>query len=214
MDYAGFTASLALWGRVVNPATNATWIATLPNIITLAEQRIYRDLDLLSTIVTDTGNTIANQRQFTLPQNVGVFKILQDVNLVNGTDRTPLSKTSRAAMDMLYPNSVSGLSPVKWAPLTDQIILLGPSPSGVITLECIGNVTPAPISSTNTETFLSTELPDLFFAGAMCAVTGFQQNWGAQADNPQMAVSWEAEYEKWLKTADSDETRRKFQGFK
>jgi hypothetical protein len=45
MDYAGFAASLALWGRVVNPATNTTWIAALPNIITLAEQRNYRDLD-------------------------------------------------------------------------------------------------------------------------------------------------------------------------
>src|SRR6185436_10562268 len=168
----------------VNPATNTTWIAALPNIITLAEQRIYRDLDLLATVVTDQGNTVVNQRMFTLPQNVGVFKILHDVNLINGTNRTPLDKISRAAMDTLYPNSVTGLSPLKWAPLTDQIILLGPSPGGVSTLECIGNVTPEPISSTNTETFLSTELPDLFFAAAMCALTGFQQNWGAQADNP------------------------------
>ncbi len=214
MDYTGFVADLARWGRVTNPATNVTWLATLPNIITLAEQRIYRDLDLLATMVTDTGTTIVNTRTFTLPQNVGLFTILHDVNLINGTDRTPLVKINRAAMDMLFPNSVTGLTPTRWAPLTDQIILLGPSPGGVSTLECIGNVTPDPISASNANTFLSDVLPDLFFASAMVALTGYMQNWGAQADNPQAGLSWEEYYKKLLASADSDEMRRKFSGFR
>lgn len=210
MDYAGLVDALARWGRVTDPATNANWQAALPTIILLGERRIYRDLDLLTTVVTDTGTTLANQRAFTLPQNVGVFDVLESVNLLNGTDRTPLTKISREVMDALFPNSVTGISPTRYAPLTDQIILLGPSPGGVYTLECVGTVTPETLSGTNTTNFLTDELPDLLFSSCMLALTGYQQNWGAQADNPQMGKSWNDDYKERLETAVSDENRRKF----
>ncbi len=166
------------------------------------------------SVITDTGLTIANQRQFTLPQNAGYFVVLDSVNILNGTDRTPLVKISRQAMDLLFPNSVTGLTPQKYAPLTDQIILLGPSPGGASTLECIGTIRPETLSLTNANTFLSDQLPDLFFSAAMYALTGYQQNWGGQADNPQMANSWLEDYTKRLASASGEETARKFQSFR
>lgn len=214
MNYTAFIDALAAWGRITNPATNATWLASIPTIITEAEQRLYRALDLLETVVSDTGLTIANQRQFTLPQNVGYFVVLASVNLIDGTSRTPLTKYSRQAMDMLWPDSVSGASPLSYAPFTDQIIVLGPSPSGASTLECIGTVRPEQLSASNANTFLSDQLPDLFFASAMYSLTGYQQNWGAQADNPQMANSWKEEYDRLLPCAIGEETARKFQAFR
>lgn len=214
MDYAAFVAQLALWGRITGSATNTSFQAALPLIIEQAEQQIYRDLNLLATIVTDTGLTIPNQRAFTLPQNAGYFVVLESVNLLNGTDRTPLIKISRDAMDMLFPNSVTGLTPRRYAPLTDQVILLGPSPGGASTVECIGTIRPETLSALNANTFLSDQLPDLFFSAAMYALTGYQQNWGGQADNPQMANSWKEDYKIRLASATGEEVARKFQSFR
>lgn len=214
MNYTAFVAALALWGRVTNPATNAAFQASLPVIIDEAERRVNRDLDLISTIITDTGNTIINTRSFTLPTAVGIFNVLESVNLRNGTDRTSLIKLSREAMDMLFPNSVSGLMPTRYAPLTNAVILLGPSPAAAYTLECIGTVNPETLSATNINTYLSTQLPDLLFSAAMISLTSYQQNWGAQADDPKIALSWQADYDKRLASADGEENRRKFQAFR
>jgi len=214
VNYSGFVAALSQWGRISNPASVVTFQASLPTIITEAEQRVYRDLDLLATMVSDVGLTISNQRAFTLPQNAGYFVVLHDVNLINGTSRTPLSKINRVAMDMLFPDSVSGQAPLKWAPFTDQTILLGPSPSGVLSIECIGTIRPETLSATNTNTFLSDQLPDLFFSAAMCSLVAYQMNFGAESDNPKMGLSWQQDYEIRLKSADIEEQCRKFSGFR
>ena len=65
---------------------------------------------------------------------------------------------------------------------------------------------------TNT-TYLSTQLPDLFLAAAMVSATGYQKNYGAQADNPRDANSWLAEANKLLATAKMEDQRRKFHGY-
>ena len=50
------------------------FVIDLPNIIDDAELRIYRDLDLLNTIVQDSSSTItAGLRVFTLPSTNGVL---------------------------------------------------------------------------------------------------------------------------------------------
>ena len=46
----------------------------------------------------------------------------------------------------------------------------------------------------NTTTWLGDNVPDLFFCACMVEAAGWMQNFGAQSDNPQMALSWEARY--------------------
>jgi hypothetical protein len=119
-------------------------------------------------------------------------------------------------MDMLWPDDTAASgsqTPVAYAPITDQLILLGPAPGAAFDIQCIGTIRPAALSASNTTTFLSTRLPDLFFAASMVALTAYQQNWGAQADNPQMALSWDKNYADRLPSAQSEETKRKFQAF-
>jgi hypothetical protein len=59
-----------------------------------------------------------------------------------------------------------------------------------------GSYQPTPLSATYPQTFLSVYYPSLLFAAAMAFATGaLLKNFGAQADNPQMAVSWEQQYE-------------------
>jgi hypothetical protein len=213
-NYTTYLDALRLAGVI--QASNAAFVAYVPTIIDEAEQRCYRDLNLLSTIIADSSaSTTASQRNFTLPSASGRFVVLESMNLLNGTVRTPLTKYSREVMDVLWPDSAAsgGQLPVAYAPLTDQIYILGPSPGSTFQIECIGTIRPTPLSSTNTTTYLSLYLPDLFFSASMIALTAYQQNWGAQADNPKMGLSWDDDYAKRLPSAQTEETRRKYQAF-
>lgn len=213
-DYTSFVTAWRLAAKL--PASNAASTTFLESVIDFAEQSCYRDLDLINTVVSDASGTMTvDQRTFDLPTASGRFVVLHDVNLINGTIRTPLVKSSRPVIDMLHPDSasVANVNPDKWAPLTDQTIILGPSPSSTLALECIGTIRPTALSASNTNTFLSDNLPDLFFSAAMIFTSAYKQNFGAQADNPEEAASWQNTYDRQLKSAASEEMKRKYQGF-
>lgn len=216
--YTTFVTALELESQIplTGANANASFVGFLPTIIDQSEQKIYRDLQLIATTVADSsGSATPNQRTFTLPTASGRFVVLESVNILNGTERTPLIKCSREVLDMLWPNSVGtlGMSPTKWAPLTDQVIILGPSPASALQFECIGTIRPAALSAANPNTFISNYLPDLLLTAAMFFTAAYKQNFGAQADNPKLAVSWKDVYDAQLQSASIEETRRKYQGF-
>lgn len=202
------------------PSGNADFQAILPDAIDYAEQRIYRELNLLSTVVQDASQSLTpGSRNFTLPTSQGVFVVVNGINAItpagstpaSGT-RNPLTPTSRDALDLIWPSvSGSGL-PTGFAMLTQTAIVVGPWPDQAYTLEVIGTQRPTPLSSTNTQTFLSVNLPDLFLAASMIFMAGYLQNYGQQSDNPAMAQSWEAQYGKLLVSANSEEMRKRFMG--
>ncbi len=217
-NYTTFTQALSLESQlpITGPSANAAFISMLPTIIEQAEQMIYRDLQLIATTVQQNGTTTPDQRNFTLPTGSGRFVILESVNILNGTERSPpLVKCSREVLDVFWPNSVGtlGVLPAKWAPLTDQVIILGPSPASALTLECVGTIRPATLASGNPNTFLSDNLPDLLLTAAMVFTAGYQQNFGPQADNPKLALSWGEIYKAQVASAAGEENQRKYQSF-
>lgn len=219
MSYTYSTFVTALSVETVIPATDADFISILPTIIDLSEQRIYRELDLLSTIIRDsTGALTANSRNFTLPQSFGRFVTTQGFNVftpVNTTTtRNQLLPTSRDYLDNAWPSEAAATTPsvpVEFAMITDQTIIVGPPPDAAYTVEVIGTIRPTPLSSTNTTTYLTLYLPDLFFAASMVAMSGYMRNFGSQADDPKMALSWNAEYEAFKQSALIEEVRKKYQ---
>jgi hypothetical protein len=100
--------------------------------------------------------------------------------------------------------------PAAWAPLTDQVIIWGPSPAVVAQVECIGRARPANLSVSNTTPWLWAYLGDMAFAAAMVFASGYMRNFGSQADDPKMALSWETIYQALLPGAKSEEMQRKF----
>lgn len=205
----------------VATATDTEFTANLPSVIDYAEQRIYRELDLLSTIVRDSSaNATADDRNFTLPSSLGRFVTVQSVNVVtpagevitNGT-RNALMRTSREYIDFSWPDNEADAAttiPTHFAMITDQTIIFGPPPGDTFNVEVVGTIRPTPLSVDNTTTFLSLYLPDLFLAASMVFVAGFKQNYGSQADNPQEAMSWESQYTLLRESANSEEFRKKY----
>lgn len=215
--YATFVTALEVETNIplTGADANVGFVAILPTIIDQAEQQLYRELDLIATIVRDTSaTTTANTRNFTLPTASGRFVVLQSLNIISNDQRYPLVKVSREVMDAIWPSDAgSGSLPAKWAPVTDQLVLFGPAPTSALTVECVGTIRPTPLSASNTSTFLSAYLPDLFLCAAMVNASGYMRNYGAQADDPKMALSWSQRYAELLPSAQTEETKRKFQGF-
>lgn len=211
--YATFTTALAT--ELAISETDADFVTMLPTFIDDAEQRIYRELDLLTASVTLNGTMTPNSRLFTLPSSSGHVLMVDAINVFDGDGlRHPTLPASREVIDFLWPTetSLSAVSlPQFFARIDDTRVLVGPPPGSAFTAEMVGTIRPTPLSAGNTTTFLTQYLSDLFLAGAMCSATGFQRNFGAQSDNPQMAVSWEGVFQNRLASAKAEELRKKFQ---
>lgn len=220
LTYAEYITTIA--NIAVQSESDADFIQIMPQTIDYAEGRIYRELDLLSTVVRDSSGTCtANSRTFTLPQSLGRFETVNSINIVTPSSatisstgtRNPVTAAKIDALDWLWPAETAASAttvPTLFAPLTDQIYVFGPPPGATFQVEVIGNIIPTPLSSTNTTTYLSLYLPDLFIAASMIFISGWMRNFGAGADNPQMAMSWDAQYDKLFASANLVDVRQKF----
>lgn len=211
-NYTTFVAALVAETNI--EATNAGFVAILPTIIDQAEGKIYREpsLDFLSSVVVDaTGFTTTGSQTFVLPRN---FTILEQINRVDGNERIPMDKLSREALQFIWTSRVAvnaASFPVNWAPLTDATVLVGPTPGSTIQLECIGTARPANLGPANPNTWLWTNLGDFAFAAAMLFMSAYMRNYGSQADDPKMAMSWQKTYDDLLPGASTEEMKRKYE---
>ena len=80
-----------------------------------------------------------------------------------------------------------------------------------LTAEFIGTQRPDPLSTDNPNTFISDNLPNIFVAASMIFGAGYLQNFGQASDNPQLAQSWEGQYQNLKAGVSIEELRRKAQ---
>ena len=220
MDYATLSNTLATFAVVSVSDTN--FVIALPQIITSAENKIYRDCDFINQRAAATVDTVASTRTVTLPVATGAqnFKVVQNINLVtpaatapNAGTRTPLERVSRDYLDFVWPSaSISKGPPQYYALLDDQTVILAPTPDAIYKLEVIGTYRPLTMSAVNTATYLGDNYPDLLFAACMRVLSGYQKNFGSMADDPRMALSWDQEYKELVQSAVTEAFRQKGEG--
>lgn len=217
--YTQFVTQLA--NMLVVPSDDVNYLAALPNIITDAEQRVYRELDLLSTIVTATGALTPNNRRFTLPTpsgGNGTFVVVEQMNVITpaGTTdpelgtRNPMLPVSKEYLDTVWPSVAGAGIPSQFAPVSQQNWVLGAWPDAAYTVEVVGTIRPAPLSADNPTTFLTLYLDDVFMAAALVYAAGYQLNFSAAADNPQAGINWETHLKTLLASAQVEELRKRF----
>lgn len=204
---------------LVVPSADADFQTVLPSIIDDAELRLYRELDLLDTSVRDTSATLTTStRNFTLPSASGTFVVTEELNVItpvstsnpeNGT-RNQLIPASEEMLNALWPSVSGSTVPQYFAMVNQGLVIVGPWPDAAYNVEVVGTIRPNALSSTNVTTILSTYFPDLFIAASMVFGAGYQKNFGAMVDDPKAAVSWEAHLQMLLKSATTEEARKKF----
>lgn len=220
LNYTTYVSQAA--NLTVISSNDANFQTMLPGMIDYAEQRIYRELDLLYTVVTDATTQVStSQRRFTLPTGSGVFVVVDAVNIITPVtatsstgSRTQLVPVSREFMDAVYPSggisSNSGV-PQYFSMVSNSIIDFGPSPDAPYYAEVIGTTRPTPLSAANSSTILTQYVPDLFMAASMVFAFGYMRDFGGQTDNPGATQSWENQYQTLLKSAAVEQSRLKFQ---
>src|SRR6266699_2804468 len=217
LNYTTYIAQIT--NLIVTSTADANFNTMLPGMIDYAEQRIYREGDFLATYITDTStNVVANSRIFNYPVSIGTFLVIDQINILtpitatsSNATRVPLTVTSKQFIDQVYPNNSSGTGvPKFFAPATDDSATLGPVPDQSYNVEVIGTARPLPLSASNSSTFLTQTLPDLFIAAMMEFVSGYMKNFSAQGDDPRMAQSWGSQYDKLFASASTEEARKKY----
>jgi hypothetical protein len=145
--------------------------------------------------------------------------------ITSSTKRRELERVSESALNMFWPNpgfkrslpkkyaiigqrrlgfnlpsplppTTQPLPPLFQPELFSHVVRFMPTPDRAYMAEVNGGVQPQPLSQTNPETYLSVRYPELFIACCMVFITGYQRDYGAMADDPQRAVSWEGQYTK------------------
>lgn len=214
LTYDSYVSSLA--NLIVVSSANTNFLTVLPNIIDDAEQRIYRELDFLNTTVVSSSVTLsANARDVTLPSTITCV-VVEAINVLSTAavpTRTPLTPASKEWLNVVYPTATSSSStaiPQYFAMVTDQTFIVGPTCGVAHDLEITVTTRPTALSSSNTTTYLTDKLPDLFVAASMVFANGYMKNFAATADDPQAPVTWEKHYQTLKQSAIEEEFRKKF----
>lgn len=219
LTYSQYVTTLA--NLTAYSESDGDFVQILPSVIAYAENRIYRELNLLATVVRDSSaNVTANSRLFTLPSSIGRFVVVYNINIITpsgssastGT-RNPVTPSSRDVVDMLWPSDTAASEatvPSIFGMITDQTLIFGPPPGAAFNVEVVGTVDPAQLSASNPTTYLSLYLSDLFLAASMVFMSGYMRNFGAQADDPKMGASWEAQYQQLVASAGLQDAQQEF----
>lgn len=225
LNYSTYVTELSTL-TAIQP-TDVNFQAILPAAIDYAEQRIYRELSMLVEDVADgSASTAALTRGFTIPTTIGTFQIISDINIItpaatapdSGT-RNPCTPVSRAVLDRTWGSTTGAGVPSEYCYASQASliglsgqpnILFGPWPDAIYRVEVWGKIIPTPLSATNTTTFLSLYLPDLFLMASQIYLDNYMHLFGAMSDDPKSAVTHEAQYQLLMKSASDWEARKRF----
>ena len=235
LTYSTYVTQIATMAVVAE--TDPAFLTILPQMITYAENRMYRDIDFMFTstslhgvsfILTPGNRNLSFDINLSLnsdPQE-GTFVVSEQINLLtdaegNAADttnpdtcvRTPLLPTTKEFLDAVYGSSLTANQgqPKYFVPFNETLFFVGPVPDQAYPVEVVGTYRPNSLSETNPTTFISLYLPDVFIMASMIYISAYQRNFGRMNDDPQMAISYESQYQALLKGAAVEEARKKFE---
>jgi hypothetical protein len=184
----------------------------IPQMINYAELRMQRDIDFLNTVNTSTYTGTAGTNTVSLGSTYP-FVTVQNIAVTDPTTGyvNQLMPVTKEWMWNVYPVGSSQALPQYFAPFDDNLFLLGPVPNQAYTYSVTGTSRFPTLTSSNSTTFISTYLPDVFIMASMIYISAYQRNFGKAVDDPAMAVTYESQYQALLKGAITEEFRKKFE---
>ena len=235
LTYSQYVTQIATMAVVAE--TDAANITILPQMITYAENRMYRDINFMFTSTSLHGASFVltpGNRNLSFDINLalnldaasGTFVVSDQINLLTDASgnaatttnpdacvRTPLLPTTKEFLDAVYGSSLTANrgQPQYFVPFNETLFYLGPVPDQAYPVEVVGTYRPNSLSATNPTTFISLYLPDVFIMASMIYISAYQRNFGRANDDPQMAITYESQYQALLKSALVEEARKTFE---
>jgi hypothetical protein len=189
-----------------------------PRATSYAESRICQEIPLLANRTRNTtlsvtgGSPVLDLAPITPP-----LMVQEGFALVTPTGAWAFDKASLDFIEMFWPTGSASMNPSLadnigryWAMRDETIMVLAPTPDATYQAVSTGLFQPTPISAAVPSTYLSTTYPDLLVAGCMVFMEGaLRRNFGAQADDPKQALSWEGQYVQLRDACAFEEARRR-----
>jgi hypothetical protein len=218
MNYTEYVQQIATMAVV--PVNDPNYQIIIPQMINYAELRMQRDLDFLSTMTSNTTYSLTANTNI-LNIATGAFITLQTIQVQNSAGTiTPLLPVTKEYLQNVWGSSGSPGTPQLFAVYggdaasggeTFQNVMFGPWADTSYNVILTGTIRAEPLSATNTTTYISVYLPDLMIMASMIYISAYQRNFGRMNDDPQMAQSYESQYQALKASAMVEESRKKFQ---
>lgn len=214
-DFSTWQLNMQQMLGVGDPNGAALFTSIQFQMIDYAELRIYRELDLVNTSDEKTYTMIPGGRFFDIPAND--FIVIDSMMVIDLLGvATSLRRKSVEFINIVCPRGNTDV-PRYWNTFQETQLLFGPPPAAAYTLEVYGTVRPLPLGPggevptplSQPTTMLTTEWPDLFLAACMIFGSAYTKNFGQQAEDPKMAMSWESTYQALKSGASWEEARKK-----
>ena len=144
------------------------------NFISLAEQRISRDVDPYAFHEAANSSFNVGDRFVSKPTDA---KIIFHFLLINSSgERVFLEERTDEFIYDYWKNSSSTGTPKYWANYTDTAILVAPTPSAALNIEMTYSRRLAELSSTNTTNWLTENAQDLLLYACLMEASTFTKN--------------------------------------
>ena len=240
LSYNGYVTQIAtmavLQQTLVTTGTSPNSLVTssdvnfqniIPQMLNYAELRISRDVDFLATQNQQSFTVLSGTNQLPIAPATD-FVTLQTITATSQTGSvTTLTPVSKSFLQNVYATESGAGAPQYFAMYggdlatggqAQQNVIFGPWTDGTYTFNVTGttrqptlyNYAVSGLADT-TYTFISQNLPDLLLMASMIYLSAYQRNFGRESDDPQMAQSYENQYQMLLKGAIVEESRKKFQ---
>lgn len=190
-NYTDLLASVATWLN----RTDLT--SVIPDFVTLAEERIARDLRIRRQVVNTTLSTVAGTQTVTLPSD---FLEIENIGLSSTSPPAALSVVTPEIMDRRFPSGYATGQPAVYCLLGDTI-QFGPTPDAAYTVS-LDYYQRLSIASSTTN-WLLTNHPSIYLNA--CLVEG-----AAYLMDADKAQAYDARYRAavdMLETTDDDSLR-------
>jgi len=179
---AQITNYSTLQTEIANFLDRSDLTADVPTFIQLGEARLNQTLRIRPMETRVTTSTVAGQNYYGLPDNY----IQMRAFVLDTSPRRDLEYLTPETMDVMWAGSKTGV-PQAYTIVGDAI-RLGPTPSGVVTLEMVFWAKIPALSATNTSNWYIENAPNLLLAAAMIEAAMFIKD-------PELLVTWKAYYE-------------------
>ena len=191
--YSGLQASIAGFLHRSDLAS------VIPDLVSLAEERIARDLRLRSQVTSGSITTTAGQQSAALPTGWLEFENVSIVGSPNGE----LNYVNIQHLQTRFPDNGYSARPVVYS-IEGQNILLGPVPDAAYTLDVLYYKRLDPLATTPAN-WLLTNHPSVYLFGALAEAQPFIMN----DDRVQL---WESKYRAAVNDLQAADTRGQFSG--
>jgi len=215
LTYNTYVTQIATMAVV--PVSDPNFQIIIPSMIDYAELRMQRDLDFLNTSGTATYTGTAGTYNLQLTQGYP-FVVMENIGVTDPATNyvSQLTPVTKEWIYAVYPQGSTQGLPQYFAPFNDNLMLVAPIPDQAYTFTVVGTQRfPTLGNGTNgtvTSTFISQYLPDVFIMASMIYISAYQRNFtSASSNDPQMAVTYESQYQALLKGAMVEEARKKFE---